>query len=194
MGLIRGEPSRRNVPSKATRAAFRLAIASMASRGAPCGVPELAHGSRPGRLRGWFVFVDEAAEDALAPDPLLGEVGGGVVGPGRAELAAAVGSSSVVAGLVLGKDAAQVAFAEDEHPVGDLGPGGEHEPFGVGVRARTPGGIFTASMPVLARTASKDAANCPARSRMRYRKSAARSPRTISRLRACWVVRGPPGC
>src|SRR5712692_1862617 len=35
MGLIRGEPSRRNVPSKATRAAFRLAIASMASRGAP---------------------------------------------------------------------------------------------------------------------------------------------------------------
>jgi len=32
-------------------------------------------------------------------------------------------------GLVLGKDAAQVAFAEDEHPIGDLGPGGEHEPF-----------------------------------------------------------------
>jgi hypothetical protein len=62
-----------------------------------------------------------------------------VVGPGWAELAAAVGSSSVVVGLVLGKDAAQVVFAEDEHPVGDLGPGGEHEPFGIGVRARTPG-------------------------------------------------------
>ena len=96
-----------------------------------------------------------------------------MVGPGRAELAAAVGSSSVVAGLVLGKDAAQVAFAEDEHPVGDLGPGGEHEPFGVGVRARTPGGIFTASRPVLARTASNDAVNCPARSRTRNRKSSA---------------------
>jgi hypothetical protein len=27
-------------------------------------------------------------------------------------------------------------FAEDEHPVGDLGPGGEHEPFRVSVRAR----------------------------------------------------------
>jgi len=76
---------------------------------------------------------------APAPDPLLGEVGGGVVRPGWAELAAAVGSSSVVVGLVLGKDTAQVAFAEDEHPVGDLGPGGEHEPFGISVRARTPG-------------------------------------------------------
>jgi len=30
-------------------------------------------------------------------------------------------------------------FAEDEHPVGDLGPDGEHEPFRVGVRARAAG-------------------------------------------------------
>jgi hypothetical protein len=29
-------------------------------------------------------------------------------------------------------------LAEDEHPVGDLCPGGEHEPFGMGVRTRTP--------------------------------------------------------
>jgi len=26
--------------------------------------------------------------------------------------------------------------AEDQHPVGDLGPGGEHEPFRISVRAR----------------------------------------------------------
>jgi hypothetical protein len=32
-----------------------------------------------------------------------------------------------------------VPFTEDQHPVGDLRPGGEHEPFGVGVRARAPG-------------------------------------------------------
>src|SRR5260370_15602400 len=49
-------------------------------------------------------------------------------------------------------------------------------------------------MPVLARTASKDAANCTARSRMRNRKSAAWSPRSISRLRICCVVHGPSGC
>jgi hypothetical protein len=26
-----------------------------------------------------------------------------------------------------------VPFTEDQHPVGDLGPGGEHEPFSMGV-------------------------------------------------------------
>jgi hypothetical protein len=40
-----------------------------------------------------------------------------------------------VVDLVSGRDAAQVAFAEDHHLVGDFGPGGEDEPFGVGVRA-----------------------------------------------------------
>ena len=28
-----------------------------------------------------------------------------------------------------------MSFAEDQHPVGDFGPGGEHEPFRIGVRA-----------------------------------------------------------
>jgi hypothetical protein len=32
-----------------------------------------------------------------------------------------------------------VPFAEDQHPVGDLSPGGEHDPLRVGVRARTSG-------------------------------------------------------
>jgi hypothetical protein len=45
-----------------------------------------------------------------------------------------------------------MSFAEDQHPVGDFGPGGEHEPFGVGVRPGLRGGIFTALMPALART------------------------------------------
>jgi hypothetical protein len=51
-----------------------------------------------------------------------------MVGPERAKLAAAVGSASVVVGLVLGQDRPQMPLAEDQHPVGDLGPGGEHEP------------------------------------------------------------------
>jgi hypothetical protein len=34
---------------------------------------------------------------------------------------------------VLGENRPQVPFAEDQHPVGDLGPGGEDEPFGVSV-------------------------------------------------------------
>jgi hypothetical protein len=44
-----------------------------------------------------------------------------------------VGASPVVVPGVLGQNAAQVALTEDEHPVGDLGPGGERKPFGMGV-------------------------------------------------------------
>jgi hypothetical protein len=39
-------------------------------------------------------------------------------------------------GLVLGQDGLQMPMAEDEHLVGDFRPGGEHEPFRIGVRAR----------------------------------------------------------
>jgi hypothetical protein len=45
-----------------------------------------------------------------------------------------MGSSAVVVGLVFGHHCAQVPFTEDQHPIGHLGPGGEHEPFGIGVR------------------------------------------------------------
>jgi hypothetical protein len=41
-------------------------------------------------------------------------------------------------GLVPGEDCAQMPFAEDQHPIGDLGPGGEHEPFRIAVRSRAP--------------------------------------------------------
>jgi hypothetical protein len=41
--------------------------------------------------------------------------------------------------LVPVEDRPQVALAEDEHPVGDLGPGREHESFRVSVRARAAG-------------------------------------------------------
>jgi hypothetical protein len=58
-------------------------------------------------------------------------------GAGRAQLAVAMGWSCVVVPGVPGKDAAQVRFTEDQHPVGDFGAGGEHEPFGMGVGART---------------------------------------------------------
>ena len=56
-----------------------------------------------------------------------------MVGPGRAELAAAMRAPSVVMALVLDQDRPQMPFAEDQHPVGDLRPGGEHEPFGISV-------------------------------------------------------------
>jgi hypothetical protein len=62
-----------------------------------------------------------------------------VVGPGRSELSAAVGPPSVVTGLILGQDQPQASRSEDQHPVGDLGPDGEHEPLRISVRPRTSG-------------------------------------------------------
>ena len=50
-----------------------------------------------------------------------------------------MGAPPVVMALILGQDRPQMPLAEDEHPVGDLGPGGEHEPFRVSVRARAAG-------------------------------------------------------
>ena len=84
-------------------------------------------------LRGPLVLVDEAAQDGSALDPLAGEVRDRVIGPRWAELAAAMGSSPVVMCLVPGEDFAQMPFAEDQHPIADLGPGGEHEPFRIAV-------------------------------------------------------------
>jgi hypothetical protein len=80
-----------------------------------------------------------AAKDGPASDLLLGQVGHWVIGPGRAKLAAAMGPSPVVVGLVPGQDRPRVSFAGGQHRVGDLGPGGEHEPFRTGIRTRAAG-------------------------------------------------------
>ena len=69
----------------------------------------------------------------MALDPLPGEISGRVIGARRAELAAAMGPPPVVVGLVLGQDGPQMPFAEDQHPIGNFGPGDEHEPFRVSV-------------------------------------------------------------
>ena len=54
----------------------------------------------------------------------MGKVRDRVMGPGRRELAAAVRSPPFGVGLVLGQDRLQMPLSEDEHPVGDLCPGG----------------------------------------------------------------------
>jgi len=106
----------------------------------------------------------------------------------RTELATSVGSPPIVMGRVFAQNRPQVPSAEDEHPVGDLGPGGEHEPFRISVRPRTSRRDLHATIPALARTASNDAVNCPVRSRIRNRMPVARSPRSVSRLQICCVV------
>ena len=57
------------------------------------------------------------------------ETGDRAVRLGRPELPAAVGAAPAVVGRVVGQDCSQMPIAEDQHPAGDLGPGGEHEPL-----------------------------------------------------------------
>ncbi|CUU54106.1 hypothetical protein Ga0074812_102109 [Parafrankia irregularis] len=90
---------------------------------------ELGHRCRPGVLSGSSVFVDQAAEDRPTFDPFLGQFHDGVVRPWWLKAPTAVGSSSVVVPCVLGHDGAQVPFAEDQHPIGDLDPDIADEPF-----------------------------------------------------------------
>jgi hypothetical protein len=57
-----------------------------------------------GFLRGPLILVEEAAKHRSALDLHLGEVSDRVIGCGRVELAAAMRSSAVVVGFVLGYD------------------------------------------------------------------------------------------
>ncbi len=99
-----------------------------------CGVPLLRHTGLPGLRRDSFVLADQSAEDRSSLDPLTGQVDQGMVGPWWLQVQRPVGSPPVVVACEVVEDS--VSFADDEHPVGDLGPGGEHEPFRVGVRPR----------------------------------------------------------
>jgi len=68
-----------------------------------CRVPELGPGLDLGFYAPPLILIDEAAEDRPTLDPLLGEVRDRVIGPGRAELTAAMGPPPVVVALVLAR-------------------------------------------------------------------------------------------
>ncbi len=102
-------------------------------------------------------------------------------------------SPSVVVALILRQDQLQMPLAEDQHPVGDLCPGGEHEPFRISVRARAAGrdlhGLDTGPGQYCAErlgelsgpVADQEPEACGA------------ITQTISRLRICCTVHGPSG-
>ena len=111
-------------------------------------------------------------------------------------MAAAPGSDvdgDVEMPLVGGQDRASVLLAVDQDVVGALPAYGAHEPFCVTVRRGVLGGVFTTSMPSAVNTASKDLENLASRSRIKNRNDAVRSPRSITTLRACWVVQPAVG-
>ena len=133
-------------------------------------------------LGGTLILADQPSENRSAPDPLAGKVRRRMIGAWWEKAQRSVWPPSVVVGAVLSEDGPQVSFAEDQDAVGEFGSGGQHEAFGEAVRSRTSRRDFTASMPAPAKTASNELVNWPAR-----------SSRSTSRLRVCWVVHAPVG-
>jgi hypothetical protein len=122
------------------------------------------------------------------------EVNGRVIWPGRAELAAAMRAVPVVVGPILSRDRPQMPLAEDQHPVGDLSPGREHEPFRIGTRSRALGRDFHGLDSAASQERVEGRGELPGSvADQETRKSAAGSPRSIKGLRICWVVHGPSG-
>ncbi len=116
-----------------------------------------------------------------------------MVGPRRAELAAAMGTTSVVMGLVLGQDRPQMTLAEDQHPVGDLRPGREHEPFRIGIRARAPGRDFHGLDADASQERVEGPGELPGPIPEQEPEVSSATAEIIKRLRICCVVQGPSG-
>lgn len=95
---------------------------------------------------------------------------------------------------VLVEDGSGVSLVVDQHPVGAFGADAADESFRIAVRPGVRGGILTTVMVSEANTASKEAVNVASRSRIRKRKALIWSPRSVSRLRAAWVVHAAVGC
>src|ERR1039457_6177070 len=103
--------SRRACADARWRAPLSVAGRCPGRRVSPRGVAELGHWLWPGLLCGPLVLADKAAEDAPALDALTGQVRDRVIWLGRAEVAAAMGSPSVVAGPGIHQD--RLAGAEE---------------------------------------------------------------------------------
>ncbi len=137
--------------------------------------------------------LDKAAEDGPAFNPLLGEIGERVIGSGRAELTAAMGPPPVVMTLVLGQDRPQMPLAEDQHRIGDLRPRGEHEPFRLSVRRRTPRRDLHDLDAGVGQNRVERCGELPGPVPDQEPEARGAVPRSISRLRICCTVQGPSG-
>ena len=87
----------------------------------------------------------------------------------------------------------EVAWPGDQDVVEALAAEGADEAFGDRVCPGCPDRVRMMRMSAPANTASKAAVNLLSRSRIRNRSCSARSPRSMSRLRACWATQAPVG-
>src|SRR6202034_1517562 len=99
----------------------------------------------------------------------------------------------VVMPRLLGQNSLEVPFAEDQHVVQALARSvptyRSAKEFALGERT----GVLMIRAPLPANTSSNSAVNLLSRSRIRNLNRAARSPRSMSMLRACWAGPRPVG-
>ncbi len=94
---------------------------------------------------------------------------------------------------ILVNDGAGVSLVVDQQSVGALLANAANEPLGIAIRSRRPRRDLDHIDAFGAKTASKVAVNLVSRSRIRKRNALIRSSRSISRLRAAWVVQAAVG-
>jgi hypothetical protein len=97
------------------------------------------------RLR--LVIVVKPTKDRSTPDPAVYRLGDRCSRERESQLQRAMWPLRVVVRGIRSKHRPQVPFAEDQHPIGQLGPHHYHEALGEAFRPRTRGGILTTAMP-----------------------------------------------
>ena len=140
------------------------------------------------------IFVDQTPEPVPPQDPNIGAQSGRMLASGgRAPAERPVQAMNVVMIDVFAQDQPQVPLAGDQHPIQTLAPGAGNPPLRDRVRPRRPDRRLDDPHAEAVSTASNAAVNLASRSRIKNFRPSARSPRLISRLRACWATHSPVG-
>jgi len=179
---------------------FRLARRGPAARhGLIVYFLGLRFGLSCGQLGSYVLLVGESAEDLFPVDPMLGEVdrlgrAGRCLSWGWGQLAEGVMRPGRVAvHQALGQHPAQVLLVDDQQPAEEFPAQGADGRFADRVRSGACGALARVLVSSAVNTTSKEPVNWPARSLIRTLTVAVRWPRSISRLRAAWVVHAPSG-
>src|SRR4051812_40145273 len=112
---------------------------------------------------------------------------------GRVLVEALMWTMVVEVALVGAEHGTGVALVVDQHPIGALGPDAAHEPLRETVRARRARRCLDNLDVLSSEHRVERLANFESRSRIRNRKPPIRSPRSITRLRPCWVIHSAVG-
>ena len=139
------------------------------------------------------ILVDEAAEPVSSEhaDARSGTRRG--VACGRALVQRSVRAVGVEVLDILAQDDVEVAWSGDQDVIEAFPAQRADDRSPIAFARGAWGGVRMIRMSAPAKTASNAVVNLLSRSRIRNRNRSARSPRSMSRLRACWVIQAPVG-